>query len=342
MKTNHVLLIGGAGAIGSYASKELAKLGYTVDVICLEKLENTRQIHYYTQTATFSTLSSFLDGKHYAAIIDFMHYSPDEYLPYVNLLTSHAEQLIFLSSIRVYADKMHPIKETAPQLVDLYSKEEMLETCQDYPYDKSMCERIIRLSPYSNKVTIVRPVISFWHNFLSYITVKGPTLVSRAGKKPILVPVEAQNAIAGYSFSGNSGKLIAHLVGKNGAMGESFTVGKDDNQTWGEIAPMLTDALGAEFVWDSAENYLNYIYPGNIGEYYGLWHDRLLNRAIDISKVLSVTGLNREDLISVKDAINQEAEIILSNRTIYDAIISRANPVIEANMDRYFGKYPNV
>lgn len=63
MKPNSVLLIGGAGAIGTYTSKELANLGCHVDVICLETLENTERIHYITQAVTYDFLCAFLAGR---------------------------------------------------------------------------------------------------------------------------------------------------------------------------------------------------------------------------------------------------------------------------------------
>lgn len=336
MDNKKVLLIGGTGAMGYYASRELARLGYSVDVITLEKCENTDNIQYYTQRAEFSVMKEFLSGRRYKTIVDFIYHTSENVKSYLELLAEHTEQIIFLSSYRVYADKMHPIKEDAPQLVDFYSKEEMINTKQEYPYIKSECEKIIRSSDFGNKVTIVRPVISFWHKNLSFITIKAPTLISRAGKKPILVPKEAQNVIAGYSFSSNCGKLISHLVGKPGAFGETFTLGKDDNLTWGEIAQMFTQALGAEFVWVDADTFLKYSTPDNIAEYYGLWNDRLLNRDIDISKVLSVTGLDRNDLMSTKEAIDMETGIILSDSKLYENIIAMADLNIDANMDSYF------
>ena len=52
-KNKKVLLIGGGGTLGSYTGKELLRLGFSVDVICLEdrKTQNP-QLRFYRETAT--------------------------------------------------------------------------------------------------------------------------------------------------------------------------------------------------------------------------------------------------------------------------------------------------
>ncbi|MBQ2707687.1 MAG: NAD-dependent epimerase/dehydratase family protein [Clostridia bacterium] len=335
MQKKTVLLIGGAGAIGSYTSMELEQLGYAVDVITLEERESTAAVRYLRLQANLTALTEFLTGRHYTAIVDFLHHHPDSYPAMLALLAAHTEQLVFLSSYRVYADNAHPIREDAPQLADLFSAEELLATKQDYPWAKSMCERIILASEHAHKVTIVRPVIAFYHARLSYITLKAPNIVLRSGKKPLLVPEAAKNVIAGFSFSKNVGKEIAHLIGKEAAMGEAFTLSGGELLTWGEIAPAFTEALGSEFVWVDTDTFLAYTTPGDIGEYYGLHHDRLISRDMDITKVLAATGLTRAELTPTLEAIAQEASIIRQDPARY-TIGYRQD--IEDNQDRYFKK----
>lgn len=333
MQKNNVLLIRGSGAIGSYTAKELAALGYDVDIISLDKLADTQRIHYIRAFADYNMLSDILDGQYYSAIVDFSNPSPDECSRLLELFAAHTDQFIYLSSYRVYDDRMHPIREDAPQLADRLSKENMLSTMQAYPWTKSMCEHVIRTSIYAQKVTIVRPVISFYHGRLSFITLKAPNIVLRSGLKPLLVPQEAQKILAGFSFSGNVGKEIAHLIGKEKAFGEAFNVGTDEGLTWGDIAPIFTQTLGSEFVWVDSDTFLRYTTPDDVGEYYGLHHDRLIDRDVDVSKVLSVTGLTRGDLLPTLEAVAKEAEIIKQDRERY---IQGVNWSIEKNQDRYF------
>ncbi len=333
MNEKNVLLIGGTGALGSYALKELVSLGYSLDVITLEDCENFGNVRFYKTCTNEKNLAEFLEGKDYSAIVDFIHYSHIEYPYMLELLTSHTDQLVFLSSYRVYGNESHPIKEDSKQLTDFFSSEELQRTMQDYPLEKSLCENIIKESAFAKKVTVVRPVISFYHGRLSFITLKAPNIILRSGKKPMLAPIEAKKIIAGYSFSGNAGKQIAHLIGKEAALGEAFTVGGDEKLTWGEIGEYFTEALGSEFVWVDSETFLNYTTPNNTGEYYGLYNDRLINRDMDISKVLSVTGIPRSELILTREAIFKEAEIIKKDPERY---INGYNEEIEKNQEKYF------
>ncbi len=328
-----VLLIGGTGAIGSYTALELSRRNIKVDVITLDDCKNNEYVTYYKLQYSYSAIVDFLRGRYYNAIVDYFHYSPESYPNTLALLSEHTEQLIFLSSYRVYSDLCHPIIESTPHLTDIYTAEELLSTEQSYPLWKSLDEKIIKNSKYRDKVTIVRPVISFYHGRLSYITLKAPNFIHRSGNKPILVPEEAKNIVAGFCFSGNVGKQIAYLVCNNAALGEDFTLGSNERLTWGEIAPMFEETLGSSFVWVDTETFLKYTTPDNVSEYYGLKNDRLLNRDVDISKVLTATGLTEGDFLSTYDAIKQEVSIILQDKGRYTVGL---RDDIEANQDKYF------
>ena len=165
-----ILLIGGSGAIGSYTAAELARLGYHVDVITLENLSSSAQITYLTAPANDEMLLQVFRQKKYDAIVDFLHYNPKNYSTRLKLLAEHTDHLIFLSSYRVYADEEHPIRETSPQLWDITEDKTHFEETNSYSAFKSQCEQLIRQSPYVNKVTIVRPLIAFYHGRLSFIT----------------------------------------------------------------------------------------------------------------------------------------------------------------------------
>lgn len=336
MERKSALLIGGSGAIGTYTCDELAALGWRLDVITLDECQSTDSVTYYCLKAGVDVLAEFLEGKHYDAIVDFLAYAPSKYPPMLELLTAHTDQLVFLSSYRVYSDLKHPITEDTPHILDVTPEEVMLEQKQIYAWGKTVCERIIKQSPCRDKVTIVRPVIAFYHKRLSFITLKAPNIAIRAGKKPMLVPREAKNVIAGFTFSGNVGKQIAHLCGKKEALGEEFTLGSNERLTWGEIAVAFEESLGCEFVWVDTDTYLKYTSPDSLGEYYGLHNDRLLNRDVDVSKVMRVTGLTDADLVPTLEAVRREAEIIKSDISRYTVDYREE---IEKNQDLYFSEH---
>ena len=56
-----VLLIGGGGTLGSYASEELLKKNCITDVICLEnKVSGNKNLHYFNMNADLNGLTEFL------------------------------------------------------------------------------------------------------------------------------------------------------------------------------------------------------------------------------------------------------------------------------------------
>ena len=101
-----VLLIAGGGTLGTYTAEECLKLGYKVDVVCLEdKISNNENFRYYKANATIEYLENLFSKEHYNGIVNFIHYpNHEDYIPYHELLSNNTEHLIFLSSYRVYGD----------------------------------------------------------------------------------------------------------------------------------------------------------------------------------------------------------------------------------------------
>lgn len=329
-----VLLIAGAGAIGSYTAEELVARGFDVDIITLDRLENKPHIRYINERATRDFYRTFLNENRYDAIVDFMDYNSDGYEEVLHLLASHTEQLIYLSSYRVYGDAEHPVRETSPKQDTMFPPDSRIFEVDTYPINKIRCERIIRNSPYADKVTIVRPVISFYRKHLSFITTKFYTLIERSrAHKPILVPKIAKDVTAGFCFSGNVGKLLAHLVLNPKAYGEAFTLSTGECKTWGEIAAYFEEALGSEFLWVNTEDYLQYGAPALERERYGLLYDRALNRDMGVSKVMEVTGLKPEDFVSIEGAIRQIVTELPDDMSAFDS--TGMLQEIEEKTDRY-------
>lgn len=329
-----VLLIAGAGSIGSHTATELVARGFDVDIITLDKPESKPHITYINEYATLPYYKQLLGEKNYDAIVDFMHYNPDQYDEVLQVLASHTQQLIFLSSYRVYGDAEHPIKETSPKQDEVFAPDDPIFEIDTYPIQKIRCERIIRTSAFSDKVTIVRPVISFYYKTLSFITTKFHTLIERSREhKTILVPEIAKDVVAGLCFSANVGKLLAHLVLNPKAYGEDFTLSTGECKTWGEIATYLHDTFGSKFKWISTEDYLTYGAPPLERERYGLLYDRALNRDMDVSKVMAVTGLKPEDFIDLRSAIQLVATQIPEDISTFPRMPELAE--VEKLTDRY-------
>lgn len=310
MKKN-VLLIAGGGTLGRYTAAELLRLGCSVDIICLEDcVSDNDKLNYYKGFADLEYLQNFLEDKHYNGIVNFIHYEDEDiYKPVHMLLSEKTEHLIFLSSYRVYADKQIPITEAAPQLVDVVNDTDFLEN-EKYAAPKSRAEKFICNESGTKNWTIVRPVISFSDLRLDVVTVSGRIVVDATKEgKTILLPKSAKNLTAGLDWAGNSGKLIANLLFKEKAMGEAFTVSTAQNLTWGEVADIYSEVIGAKFDWVSTDEYIEE-YPWLKECLWILKYDRLMDRKIDNSKILEVTGLTQNDFSSIKDGLKIEIEKI--------------------------------
>ena len=154
--------------------------------------------------------------------------------------------------------------------------------------------------------TIIRPVISFSDKRFDIVTINKRFVIEyKKMGKPMYLPQCSKNLVAGLDWAGNSGKLIANLLFKKDALGEIFTISTAQNLTWGEIAEIYTELVGTDFEWiDSGEWLSNPDYIKN--EYWAAVYDRLYDRKIDNSKVLKVTGLKRDDFLSIKEGLKIE------------------------------------
>ena len=301
-KEKKVLLIAGGGTLGTYTAKELLNMGCAVDIICLEDYTSDNpKLRYFKAGADISYLTEFLSDKYYDGIVNFIHYyDPELYKPVHKLLSAKTDQLIFLSSYRVYAETHQPLTEDAPFLADVVKDKELLET-ENYAVPKAKCEKFLRESGTENW-TVVRPVISFSSRQFDLVTVTGREIVDAAKSgKTVLLPEQAKNLTAGLDWAGNSGKLIANLLFKKECLGEAYTVSSGQNLTWGEVAEIYTSLTGVKFRWTDTEEYVSTGHGG-----YGLFYDRLYDRAVDSSKILKATGIRKEDLTSIEDGIKIE------------------------------------
>jgi len=300
-----VLLIAGGGTLGTYTAEELLRIGCAVDVICPEeKVSNHPNLRFIRSLATEELLHELFAAGKYDGIVNFIHYKTlDAYRQIHPLLIANTEHLIFLSSYRVYADRMHPITEEAPRLYDVSEDEEFLTT-EDYAVPKSKCEDYLRSECAGQPWTIVRPVISFSQYRLDFHIHSGKRVIEYAERgEKLLVPATSRYLTAGLDWAGNSGKLIALLLFKPHTYGETYTVSSAQNLTWDEVASIYREQIGLEVDWCSDEDfYKRYPYFLEKGKWM-LDCDRRFDRAINNEKILKATGLGAGDFRSVAEGI---------------------------------------
>lgn len=303
-----ILLIGGGGTLGTPTAEELLRLGYTVDVISLDEHLSLRpRLRYFRGEVTDRMLTELFADNRYDAIVDFLHYpEAEKYASRAALLLDHTDQLIFLSSYRTYADIGEKyITEDAPRLADVKKDDAFFMEKERYALSKSLEEDLLRNTGKRN-FTIVRPVISFSKLRLDLVTVPTGVLLSRAiAHKPILLPRGTRNVTAAVGYAENVGKMIAHLVGKTDSLTHAFTLSTAENKTWGYVADCYADLLGAKFEWIDDDDYFRFCTSGSDSQRFLLYYDRLFDRRIDNSAVLSATGLAPDGFVPIHDGIRK-------------------------------------
>ncbi len=335
-----VLLIAGGGTLGGYASIELLKRGYAVDVVALnECVSLNRNLTWIQKRIDDDLLMELFQACRYDAIVDFIHYSePELYKARCKMLLDNTDQLVFLSSYRVYADEEHPVRETSPQLLNVVKDSYFLEN-EKYAVPKSHNENTLRASGRKNW-TIIRPLISFSHFRLDLVTTGASELLlrSRAGK-PILLPEKARDLTSGVGWSGNVGKMIAALIGNDKALGEAFTLGTGERNTWGQVADFYTDLLGARFVWVPTEDYLQNATDNSYSQRCALLYDRLFDRAIDTTKLFTATGLSMADFTKCYDGIVNELAFLSNNPSYAERFDNESFRKRDAKADAYLASH---
>lgn len=302
-----VLVLGATGAMGRYLVPELVSLGYEVTGVALDDVAPWQGMARYIKGDAFDM--DFLKGlisEGYDGIISFMDYGGNHFTNYYELFLNNTEHFIFLSSCRVYDDKEQPIKETSPRLLNS-SSDEVLKASRDYCIHKALDEDLLAASPYKNW-TIVRPATTFSTMRLQLVTLEFMNGVARAlmGKKVVL-PVQAKDKPATLCWGGDVAKMIAHIFFKEEAMSQTYNVCSSEWHTWGEIAQYYHDLVGLEAVWVDKEDYLKILSPDMwIHTRWQLEYARLFRRVTDNSKVLALTGLKQEDMISLYDGLKLE------------------------------------
>lgn len=312
------LLIAGGGTLGTYVAKELLRLGGAVDVICPEeKHSDDPKLKFHQAFVSPELLEQLFSETHYDGIVSFIHYKdPKAYKEAYAQMRPYTDHIIFLSSYRVYADSDQPITETSPRLYDVVKDRDFLET-DNYAIPKSIVEDYLRTERKGEPWTIVRPVISFSARRLDLVLYsKTEILTAAETHTPLLLPETLKNYYAGLDWAGNSGKLIANLFLNPRAFGETFTIYSGHNATWGDVASAYSDLTGVENRWIPEEDYVRTLPLADSPHFRNMWYyDRIYNRKIDASKVLSVTGLQKNDFKSIREGIQTELNLLHWHRS---------------------------
>lgn len=319
-----IFVMGGTGAMGRYLIPQLLADGWTVDVLSLDAWKSTDdRLKYYVGDAKDpQTVSDFLKNG-YDAIVDFMTYHTERFEVWHERLLSATKHYIYLSSYRVYADEEHPVRETSPRLLEASKDEEFLKS-DDYSLYKARGEDILKRSRFRNW-TVIRPAITYSSRRFQLVTLEMPMVVGRAsvGKKVVL-PRAAKDVQATMSWAGDVARMIAGLLLRNDAFGETFSVCTAEHRTWGEVADYYRELIGLEAVWVDTDDFIRAI-DGDQGNLWQLCYDRLFDRVMDNRKILDFLGWKQSDLMPLYEGLKRELEALPKDNIVADGIYNPEN-----------------
>lgn len=322
-----ILVLGATGAMAVYLIPELLSMGYIVDGVSLDDMQSDNEnLRYIKADATDIGFLSILLQNKYDGIVDFMIYrDKKKFETYMKLFLENTEHYIYLSTYRIYAES-EIISEKSPRLLDVCDDKALLST-GDYAIYKAECENELRVSKYTN-YTIVRPAITYSKRRFQLTTLEANVLVYRMFENKIVVlPEGAKNIQATMSWAGDVAKMLAGLLLNEKAYTQTYSVCTSEHMTWGEIADIYDRIYGLKCIWVNDEDYIN-IVGGSMAARNQLIYDRELNRVMDNSKILEITGMKQSELMPLEEGLRLE----LSKLKAGDIC---PNIEINNNMDKY-------
>lgn len=338
-----ILVFGGTGAMGSPLTDILLSAGHEVIVTTRKKrISNNSRLKYVVGDAHNQLFLQEIVNEHADVIIDFMHYSTEEFSKRYRILLEACDHYFFFSSSRVYADNdgVTPITESCPRLLDT-NVDEVLIRSDEYPISKARCENLLKESSFDNW-TIIRPYITFGHNRLQLGIFEIEAWLHKAiNQQPIVIPIEILNAKTTLTYGGDVAESVALLVGQDEAKGKTIHITSNTSLTWREVADIYNEVfvheLGYGIIIHSDCNidlYSKAFYSSR----WQIKYDRCYDRHFDNGLIQNLTG-KKVDSDSLHNHIEKTLCEILKKPT---EIVSNISPVAQACMDRITGDKTDI
>ena len=330
-----VLILGGTGAMGVHTSKLLTQMGHHVTVTSRSRHDSdTPNLTYRTGNAKDQGFLHELLAERWDAIVDFMVWSTPEFRQRIVALLKATAQYLFVSSYRVYADSP-VIRESSPRLLDVIDDPDYLAT-DEYALAKARCENMLFESGKTNW-TIIRPAVTYdgGGRFQLAVYEAGTWLWRAEHRIPVPLPSLILAKQGTMTWGGDVALMLSLLIGNERALGEAFTASTAEHMSWRAIAEVyeqivplkITDCSMQQFEWAH-------------GAKYQIRYDRMYDRIIDNSKVLSVTGLHQKQLTPIREGLEGQLNAYLQKH--HDGGIAFDGPGRQGRFDRLVGGVPSL
>lgn len=295
----NVLLLGGTGAMGMYLAPECHKAGYQVYVTSRSERENKDGIIYLTGNAkNIDFVEEICKQIEPIAIFDFMGYSTSDFNSIYKQMLSFTQQYFFMSSYRAYGFQNSILTEDTPLKCD--SIEEFPEFKYDtYGVEKGKQETILRDSGKTNW-TIIRPTMTFSKNRFQFINGDNNDVIRSQKNTITAIPKSMVNKKTNITYGKDVALMLANLIEKKDALGEAFHPVSNDTLTWSQIANIYKEVFNMNWIEVDDEKYDTAMISN-----WATLIDRKLDRNFSNEKILSVTGINKKDLMSLSSGLEE-------------------------------------
>ena len=309
-----ILVLGGTGAMGVNLVKILGERGENVTVTSRsERKSEFNNVCYVKGDAHGTAFLKSLLAKKYDVIVDFMSYETEEFGERYQLFLDSAEQYIFLSSSRVYADSKTPITEESPRLLDAVDDRAYLQT-DEYALAKARQENMLATSGKENW-TIVRPYITYSNERLQLGIYEKELWLHRVlHGQTVVFPKDMAEHITTLTFGEDVAHGIAALVGNQQAYGQTVHITTNETIRWGNVVELyqkvFLDVTGKQMkvkYIDSAQQLRKDLF-----NQYQIKYDRMLDRMFDNSKIMCLAK-NNLSFVSPKEGIEKCFREFLNN-----------------------------
>lgn len=237
-----VLFIGGTGVISS-ASSELA-VSRGIDLYHLNRgrsnairhIDGVKLIKADIHNET--ECRKVLDGMHFAAVVDWVAFTPEDINRDIRLFTGKTDQYVFISSASIY--------QTPPQIWPITENTALDNPVWEYSQNKIACETLLQEARMKDgfPYTIVRPSHTYDKTLVPLEWEY--TMLDRMKKgKPIVVHGDGSSL---WTLTHNTDFAVGlvGLLGKEEAIGEAYHITSDQWLSWDRIVRILAGHLGVE------------------------------------------------------------------------------------------------
>lgn len=220
------------------------------------------------------------------------------------VLLANTDQLVFLSSSRVYADSKTALVEDSSRLLDVCNDAEYLST-DEYALSKAREEDMLRASGQNNW-TIVRPYITFSEYRLQLGTLEKEDWLYRAlHGRTIVFSRDVASRLTTLTYGGDVARGIYSLLGKAEALGQTFHITTKQHQSWQELLDNYLDSIETATGRRPKVMMTDEWKPYSGGGKWQVCYDRLYDRTFDndnISRFIDTTKF-RETKQALTDCV---------------------------------------